>query len=154
MLISEIMCEAGEEFIEIYNPTDTNFSGNISLEITKSSQKAYLIENITIPSKSYFVIGAEDVGVGYVDYQIVSLVTDIANTGALLVLKDSGGFCIDRLFYCNDSNYGWFIPARGSVVYTGEAVVENDFGKHWTSSVSSYTSSQQEVKGTPGRGGL
>jgi hypothetical protein len=154
LVICEIQPESEEEFIEIYNPSDTQFSKELTLEIIKSSCRSYSLGVVTIDPYSYFVVGAEDpANTTYVNKQASSLESDIASTGGLIVLKNGDNTTIDRVFFSDESEYGWNYKNDHSLVLSKLTAAENDFGKNWQEATSTYTSSQQELFGTPAGAG-
>ena len=154
LIISEIQAKADEEFIEIYNSSSNTYTGNLTLDIIKTSVKSYDINSVSIASGDYFVVGAEDTTVAtYVDKCIPTISNDIASTGALLILRDSSGGIIDRVYFLNDINYGWYYKTNCSFVLTKLNALDNDFGKNWQYGTTIYKSSSQDLGGTPNSAG-
>ena len=160
LIISEIMYNTtnGNDYIEIYNPTGTDYMGPLFVEkdgITHS------IGNVSIKSKEFFVIGAGSMA--WVNTSTSFL--ELTSTGNWLCLRStaSGDTVLDWVaFDCGTNNQEWpnIGTAKKSIVLdslTSDPTYDN-YGRNWQAAQTSFGQMSDldttKIFGTPGKPGM
>lgn len=140
---------AGEEWIELYNNTDSDIALT-DWVIVDDDSSTYRLSG-TIAAKSYFVIEDSEDAIASREADLVIGIS-LANTGDKLVLKDASSRTIDVV---NSSGGPWYAGSNESKAtmerINSQAMI--DAPGNWadnTKSSGATSSAGSEIQGTPG----
>ncbi|KAA3613046.1 MAG: T9SS C-terminal target domain-containing protein [Calditrichaeota bacterium] len=146
LVISEIMqnpdevTDANGEWFELYNPTGSPIDIN-GWRIFDNGSDSHVITNggaLNVPAGGFLVLGRNgDTGTnGNLPVDYVFSGTSLGNGADELVLEDDSVIPveIDRVEW--DGGTSWPDPTGASMVFTGDAVTDNNVGANWTTATS------------------
>lgn len=150
LVITEIMNNAPDssEYLEIYNPSDTQRNlDTLILDIDNSRKK---ISSVSIAPRSFYILGRKKYS--WVDKVIepVSFL-DLSQSGNLIIIRDKDSTIIDQVIFTGGSNnLEWPVGESKKAISLDSTcydVTKNNFGRNWSTVSTSIP--ETDLSGSP-----